>query len=76
MRPHHFIRHSATAEAIMSMPEYAAEKLQRDGGKAELTCSIGENEDAVFNKIVMSMHFEGANCAMMLPPFCLDGQSS
>ena len=67
---------NACVEAIMSMPEYVAEKLERDGGKAEVTCSIRENDGAVFNKIVMSMHVESADGAIILPPFRLDGSAS
>lgn len=67
---------NACVEAIMSMPEYAAEKLERDGGRAELICSIRENDGSVLNKIVMSMHVEGADGAIILPPFRLDGQAS
>ena len=65
---------NACVEALMSMPEYMAEVLERDGGKAELTCSIRENDDnAPSYKIVIAMHVEDASGAIILPPFRLDG---
>ena len=65
---------TACVEALLSMPEYLSEVLERDGGKAEVTCSIRENDDnAPSYKIVIAMHVEDADGAIILPPFKLPG---
>ena len=65
---------NACVEALISMPEYVAEMLEREGGKAEMTCSIREDDDSVASyKIVVAIHVEDVNGAIILPPFKLDG---
>ena len=68
---------TACIEALISMPEYVSEVLERDGGKAEVTCRIRENDDdAVSYKIVVAMHVEDANGVIVLSPFKLPGLAS
>ena len=47
---------NACAEALLSMPEYVAERLGRDGGKAEMACVV--RGGGVAYKIVVSMRIE------------------
>ena len=63
---------NACVEAIKTMPQFAAEKLERDGGIARVTCSIRENDSSASFKIVVSMHVEDASGAVVHPPFRLD----
>ena len=63
---------NACVEALMSMPEYVAEKLEREVGRAEMVCSIRENEGAPSHKIVLSLRVEDANGTVINPPFQLD----
>ena len=63
---------NACVEALMTMPEYAAEKLERDGGTAKVTCSIRENDAPASFKIVVSIHVEDGDGAVINPPFRLD----
>lgn len=63
---------NACVEALLSMPEYIAEKLEREGGRAELTCCIRENENTPAYKIVLSMHVEDGSGKRIDPPFRLD----
>ena len=65
---------TACVEALMSMPEYVSEVLERDGGKVEVTCGIRENDDSAASyKIVVVMHVEDASGTIILPPFKLPG---
>ena len=55
----------ACAEALISMPEYVAEKLERDGGKAEMTCLV--RGGGASYKIVMTMHIEDERGGVVEP---------
>lgn len=63
---------NACVEALMSMPEYVAEKLEREGGRSEMICSIRENEGAPSYKIVVSICVEDGDGSVINPPFRLD----
>ncbi len=58
----------ACVEALMSMPEYVAEKLQREGCRSKMTCTIRDDENAVAYKIVVAMHVEDGSGTIIEPP--------
>ena len=60
---------SACSEALLSMPEYVAEQLEHDGGKAEMTCVVRASEMAY--KIVVTIRVEDKHGAV-LEPFQLE----
>ena len=63
---------NACVEALISMPEYVAEKLELDGGRSEMTCVIREIDGAPTFRIVVSIRVEDGNGTVIKPPFRLD----
>ena len=58
----------ACVEALLTMPAYVVEKLEREGGKSTMVCTVRGNENNVLFKIVMSMHVEDGSGTIINPP--------
>ena len=67
-----FSANNACYEALMAMPEYVAEKLEREGGSSVMMCSIREDGQAIVYKIVLSFYVEDGSGTIIEPPSHLD----
>ena len=63
---------NACVEALLTMPAYVVEKLELEGGKSMMVCTIRGGENEVLYKIVLSMHIEDGSGTIIESPFILD----